>query len=54
MALLSPMPIFGSLARIKMCGEQLVCKVLLSGCQCFMTGYLEHGVIVDIMDHHNM
>ena len=51
---LTCMPNFSSLAWIEVCQEPPVLEAILVGREWFLTGYLEAGVILDIMDHHDM
>ena len=47
-------PNFSSLTWIEVCQEPPVLEVILGGRWRFLTGYLEDGVILDIMDRHDM
>ena len=51
---LTCVPNFSSLAWIEVCQEPPILKVILEGKWWFLTGYLEDGVILDIMDRRNM
>ena len=50
---LTCVPNFSSLAWIEVCQEPPILKVILGGRWRFLTGYLEDGVIFDIMDCHD-
>ena len=49
---ISCLPIFSSLAWIKMGRKQSGLEVLLGGCWCFLIRYMENGYFC-ILDHHN-
>ena len=46
----------GALGALGVCQEHPTpsLKFILGGCWWFLTGYLEDGVILDLMNHHNM
>ena len=48
---LTCVPNFSSLAWIEVCQEPPVLEVILGGRWWFLTGYLEDGVILDMLDH---
>ena len=47
-------PNFSFLAWLEVCQETSVLEVILGGHWRFLTGDLEDGVILEIMDHHDM
>ena len=51
---LTCVPNFSSLAWLEVCQEPPVLKVILEGCGWFPNRYLEDGVILNIMDSHDM
>ena len=46
-------PNFNSLSWLEVCQEPHVLEVILGGYWWFLTGVLEDGVILNIMDHHH-
>ena len=54
MCFLTCVPNLSSLASIEVCREPSVPEVILGGCWWFHTGYLDDGVILDIMDIQDM